>query len=192
MRLKRRTTRRGRIEIIPMIDTILILLVFYMTFSSFTQKEKRMNVKMPLIGRTMKAIPNDTPNLVLHVYDKNKIVVGGNQHDMVTLRETMMGFASIGQEMTVVIEAEPDTLYEDVIGALDACAAANLKKVALRPLANSSDVDAHHAIPTSTPTSIVNRPMHITPPTSTCRCSQPEDHATGCRRWSQVNRPNSQ
>ena len=138
MRFKRRTTRRGRIEIIPMIDTILILLVFYMTFSSFTQKEKRMNVKMPLTSRTMKAIHNELPDIVLHVYDKNKIVVGGNQHDMGTLRETMKEFAGIGQEMTVVIEAEPDTPYEDVIAALDACAMANLKKVAFRPLADSS------------------------------------------------------
>jgi biopolymer transport protein ExbD len=138
MKIKRRNTRRGRIEIIPMIDTILILLVFYMTFSSFTQKEKRMNVKMPLIGRTIKSLPNETPNLVLHVYDKSKIVVGDGQHDMATLREMMMGLAGIGQEITVVIEAEPDTPYEDVIGALDACATANLKKVAFRPLANSS------------------------------------------------------
>ena len=138
MKLKRRNIRRGRIEIIPMIDTILILLVFYMTFSSFTQKEKRMNVKMPLIGRKIKTTTNEIPNLVLHVYDKNKIVVGDSQHDMVTLREMMMGLASIGQEITVVIEAEPDTLYEDVISALDACATANLKKVAFRPLADSS------------------------------------------------------
>ena len=142
MEIKRRKIKRGRIEIIPMIDTILILLIFYMTFSSFTQKEKRMDVKVPLISRTMKALTKETPDVVLHVYDKNKIVVGGAQHDMVTLRETMMGFAGIGQEMTVVIEAEPDTPYEDVIGALDACAMANLKKVAFRPLASSSDAAA--------------------------------------------------
>jgi biopolymer transport protein ExbD len=138
MKLKRRNTKRGRIEIIPMIDTILILLIFYMTFSSFTQKEKRMDVKIPRVSRTTKAIPAEVPDIVLHVYDKNKIVVGSNQHDVVTLRGAMRGFASIGQEMTVVIEAEPETPYEDVIAALDACAMANLKKVAFRPLASPS------------------------------------------------------
>ena len=35
MKLARRTVKRGRVEIIPMIDTILILLIFYMSFSSF-------------------------------------------------------------------------------------------------------------------------------------------------------------
>jgi len=138
VKLKRRNIRRGRIEIIPMIDTILILLIFYMTFSSFTQKEKRMDVKIPRVSRTTKVPSSDILNLVLHVYDKNKIVVGGNQHDMSTLRDAMKEFAGIGQEMTVVIEAEPDTAYEDVIAALDACAMANLKKIAFRPLASSS------------------------------------------------------
>ena len=31
MKLKRRRVKRGRVEIIPMIDTIVILLIFYMT-----------------------------------------------------------------------------------------------------------------------------------------------------------------
>jgi hypothetical protein len=79
MKFKRRHTRRGRIEIIPMIDTILILLIFYMTFSGFTQKEKRIDVKMPLISRTAKSSTRNVLDVILHVYDKNKIVVGGNQ-----------------------------------------------------------------------------------------------------------------
>ncbi len=137
MKLRRRNTKRGRIEIIPMIDTILILLIFYMTFSSFTQKEKRMDVKIPLISKTMKALPNETPNIIVHVYDKNRILVGGGQHDIATLRETMMRYASIAHETTVLIEAEPDTLYEDVIATLDACATANLKKIAFRPVTSS-------------------------------------------------------
>ena len=137
MKLKRRNVKRGRIEIIPMIDTILILLIFYMTFSSFTQREKRMDVKMPPTGKMVKTTAKEKFDLVLHVYDKDKILVGNSQHDMLTLRAAMMEFASIGRETTVVIEAEPDTAYEDVIGALDACAMANLKKVAFRPLANS-------------------------------------------------------
>jgi biopolymer transport protein ExbD len=46
----------------------------------------------------------------------------------------MQQLASIGQDATVIIEADPDTNYQAVIGALDACAIAHLKKVAFRPL----------------------------------------------------------
>ena len=34
MKLKRSNLKPGRVEIIPLIDTILILLIFYMSFST--------------------------------------------------------------------------------------------------------------------------------------------------------------
>ena len=134
MKLPRRHPKRGRVEIIPMIDTILILLIFYMTFSTFTQKEKRIDAKLPLIST--RVAPTKVPlDIVIHVRDSDNIIVNGSAaFDMAGLRDAMMGLASVGQEATVVIEAEPDTKYQDVIAALDACAQAHLTKVAFRPL----------------------------------------------------------
>lgn len=139
MKLKRRATKRGRVEIIPMIDTILILLIFYMTFSSFQQKEKRIDAKMPLKGKPSVIKPTEVPlDIVLHVLNKDRIILNGSaEFDVVSLRDAMMGLGAIGQEATVVIEAEADTSYQDVIGALDACALAKLTRVAFRPLDTS-------------------------------------------------------
>ena len=140
MKLKRRNLKRGRVEIIPMIDTILILLIFYMSFSSFKIVEKRMDAKMPLLKKVATAVtPNEVPlDIVLHVKDRDQIVVNGSAvFDAVSLRDAMAGLSTVGQEATVVIEAEPDTAYSNVIAALDACALANLKNVAFRPLAEN-------------------------------------------------------
>ena len=137
MKLERRKVKRGRVEIIPMIDTILILLIFYMSLSSFKVSEKRIDAKMPLIAKmTAKEVTKQPLDFTIKVFDKNKIIVnnGATPFDLSTLRDAMMTLASIGQEATVVIEADPDTSYEDVVGALDACALANLKKVAFRPI----------------------------------------------------------
>ncbi len=92
---------------------------------------------MPLLRKVSTGAVTKVPlDFTLHVYNKDRIVVnnGATPFDMDTLRDAMMTLASIGQEATVIIEAEPDTSYEDVIGALDACAQANLKKVAFRPI----------------------------------------------------------
>ena len=126
--------KRGRVEIIPMIDTILILLIFYMTFSTFSKREKRIDAKLPLVSATI--APTQAPlDIVLHVKDKDTILVNNaNTYDIISLRDTMLQLATIGQEMTIVIEAEPETSYQDVIGVLDACAQAHLRKVAFRPL----------------------------------------------------------
>lgn len=135
MKLKRRAAKRGRVEIIPMIDTLLILLIFYMCFSTFNAREKRIDTKLPLVS--VKVAPTQVPlDIVLHVKDRDNIVVNSaNNYDLISLRDAMMQLAMIGQDTTIVIEAEPGTSYQDVIGALDACAQAHLTKVAFRPLA---------------------------------------------------------
>ena len=134
MKLRRRTIQRARIEIIPMIDTILMLLVFYMSFSTFNKRENRFNARLPLV--TSANTPAQAPlDIVLHVKDQNTIVVNAaTTYDIPGLREAMMQLTAIGQDTTIIIEAEPDTSYQDVVSALDACAQAHLAKVALRPL----------------------------------------------------------
>jgi biopolymer transport protein ExbD len=137
MKLKRRALKRGRVEIIPMIDTILILLIFYMTFSTFNKREKRIDAKLPLVSTRI--APTQVPlDILLHVKNKDDILVNkANTYDIVSLRDTLRQLATIGQDTTIVIEADPETSYQDVISVLDACAQAHLTKVAFRPLADN-------------------------------------------------------
>ena len=135
MKLPRRSVKRGRVEIIPMIDTILILLIFYMSFSTFSAKEKRIDAKMPLVAKAAPIAPTQvTLDIVLHVRNQDEILANGASYTADTLRDAMQQLASIGQDATVVIEADPDTNYQAVINALDACAQAKLTKIAFRPL----------------------------------------------------------
>jgi biopolymer transport protein ExbD len=134
MKLERRTLKRARIEIIPMIDTILMLLVFYMSFSTFTQREKRFNATLPVVSPSAAAtqVPLD---IVLHVKDRNNILVNNsNSYDVPGLRDAMMQLTAVGQDTTIIIEADPNASYQDVVSVLDVCAQAHLTRVALRPL----------------------------------------------------------
>lgn len=138
MKLPRRHVKRGRIEIIPMIDTILILLIFYMSFSTFAQTEKRIDARLPLISRKVAATAAPL-DILLYVRDKDNVTVNGQVgFTLETLRDAMQQLAMIGQQATVVIEADAETSYNDVIGALDACALAKISKVAFRPLLDRS------------------------------------------------------
>jgi biopolymer transport protein ExbD len=136
MKLSRRIVKRGRIEIIPMIDTILIMLIFYMTFSSFERVERQIEAKLPTFAPAhAPPPPQEALDILLHVHNAHDIVVnGGQSYDLESLRNAMLTLATFDQNATVVITADPDTRYQDVIGALDACAEARLTKVAFRPL----------------------------------------------------------
>ncbi|NQU11877.1 biopolymer transporter ExbD [bacterium] len=138
MKLPRRNGQRGRIEIIPMIDTILILLIFYMTFSTFCSSEKALEARLllkPRPGTEAGDTPPPPPEIVLHVFDRNRIVVNGHTvFDVNTLRAMLAQVTAGGLAARVVIEAEPATRYEDVVNTLDACALARLTQVGFRQL----------------------------------------------------------
>jgi len=136
VKLPRSNPKRGRVEIIPLIDTILILLIFYMSFSKFELKEKNMEAKLPALTVVQRENVTEVPlDVTLHVKSLAQIVVNdGAQYDATTLKDAMAQLGMMGQKVTVVIGADPDTDYQAVIAALDACAQANLTKVAFRPL----------------------------------------------------------
>ena len=132
MKIARRPSSRGRVEIIPMIDTILILLIFFMSFSTFDAKEQSIASKIPSRspgGPTDRTAPS-VLQIVLQVRNAREIVVAGTVYDPAGLRDVL---ALLGnQPVEVVIEAEPDTTYQAVITALDACAQAKLTRVGFR------------------------------------------------------------
>ena len=131
MKLKHRFLKRGRVEIIPMIDTILILLIFYMSFSTLGRTEKRLDVRMPPTrpGADI-GVSTETFLVSLHVQGPNKILVNNSVAcDLATLRELI---TPLGQfpDTRVVIDGNRDTSYQDIVRALDVCAQAHLTKVA--------------------------------------------------------------
>lgn len=130
MKLERRSCRRGRVEIIPMIDTILILLIFYMSFSSFAAKEKRMDARLPLRGTGGAGVFD----LVVHVRSETEIIVNGVTFDPAVFLASLTGLSAATDQINIVIEADAGTSYQAIIQVMDACAQAQLTRVAFRPL----------------------------------------------------------
>src|SRR2546421_2697942 len=79
MKLKRRKVKRGRVEIIPMIDTIVILLIFYMTFSRFAEATREANLKLPesRAGDEFKQLPNQ---VIINMYSADDISIDKHRY----------------------------------------------------------------------------------------------------------------
>ena len=88
MKLKRRQIKRGRIEIIPMIDTIVILLIFYMSFSRFAEMEREASIKLPqsVAGDGFKKTPNQ---IIINMVDSDDVTVGGHRYKVDELSELL-------------------------------------------------------------------------------------------------------
>ncbi|MEI6084458.1 MAG: biopolymer transporter ExbD [Verrucomicrobiota bacterium] len=131
MKLKRRKIKRGRVEIIPMIDTIVILLIFYMTFSRFAEASKEANLKLPKSKAGVDNKEGGPVQVVLNMYSKDKVILNKEQIPIEDLPARLMNIKKDPKyaKMLVVLRGDRNMTYADLSAFMKACAKARLADV---------------------------------------------------------------
>ena len=131
MKLKRRRVKRGRIEIIPMIDTIVILLIFYMTFSRFAEAGKENGFKLPdsRAGDEFKQLPNQ---VIINMFNKDEVYIAKQKYTMddvppflQSLREKDPRYA----KMSLILRGNREMTYADLSAFMKACAKSRIADI---------------------------------------------------------------
>lgn len=135
MKIRQRPTKRARIEIIPMIDVIFFLLVFFMISSLAMTKINSLPVALPKTDTSPESIKQ---NVVLTIRKDGAIFVNKTP---VTL--TSMG-VQLAYEMherpqdVVVVNADQGVNYGLVVQAMDQARKIGVRKFALATEASGS------------------------------------------------------
>ena len=131
MKLKRRRIKRGRIEIIPMIDTIVILLIFYMTFSRFAEAGKENGFKLPdsRAGDEFKQLPNQ---VIVNMFSKDEVYIDKQKYTMdevppflQRIREKDPRYA----KMSLILRGNREMTYADLSAFMKACAKSKITDI---------------------------------------------------------------
>lgn len=139
MKLERRKVKRGRVEIIPMIDTIVILLIFYMSFSRFVEQGKEAGIKLPsaIAGGELDQIPNQ---VIINMYDSKKMSIDKQEYNIDELPgqlrqlKTNMQASDPSNPMTIVLRADKTMTYKDLSGFMRAAAKAGIADITFATL----------------------------------------------------------
>ncbi len=128
MNIRRRTVKRARIEIIPMIDVIFFLLVFFMVSSLAMTKINSMPVALPKTSSSPEALKQD-------------IILTIKKDGAVFLNKTPVTLESLGSQLAyemhhdtqdiVVVNADEGTNYGLVVKVMDAARQIGVRKFAL-------------------------------------------------------------
>ncbi len=128
MEIRRRTVKRARIEIIPMIDVIFFLLVFFMVSSLAMTKINSMPVALPKTSSSPEAL-------------KQNIILTVRKDGSILLNRTPVTVDSLGQQLTyemhhnpqdvVVVNADRGVNYGLVVQVMDAARQIGVRKFAL-------------------------------------------------------------
>jgi biopolymer transport protein ExbD len=128
MRLQRRSIKKARIEIIPMIDTIFFLLVFFMISTLSMTQFKGMAVNLPKAASGQQA-PAESAAITI---DKDgRIFMNQQIIDTAALGDALKQQLANNAEMLVVINADDGVAHGQVVEVMDIARAANVAKMAI-------------------------------------------------------------
>jgi biopolymer transport protein ExbD len=128
MRIQRRSIKKPRIEIIPMIDTIFFLLVFFMISTLSMTQFKGMPVNLPKAASGQQA-PAESATITL---DKDgRLFLNQQAVDKAALGDALKQQLANNAEMLVVINADDGVAHGQVVEVMDIVRAANAVKMAI-------------------------------------------------------------
>jgi biopolymer transport protein ExbD len=128
MRIQRRSIKKARIEIIPMIDTIFFLLVFFMISTLSMSQFKGMPVNLPKAAAGQQA-PAESAAITI---DKDgRLFLNQQAIDQASLGDALRQELAKNAEMLVVINADDGVQHGQVVEVMDIARGANVAKMAI-------------------------------------------------------------
>jgi biopolymer transport protein ExbD len=134
MKVKRRQIKRGRVEIIPMIDPIVILLIFYMSFSRFAEIEREARIKLPTsrAGDEFKKLPNQ---IIVNMFSSDEVTVAGQSYKVGDLPNLLDRMKTSDPGLTsLILRGSRDMTYKDLSEFMKVCGKAGISDVTFATL----------------------------------------------------------
>ena len=128
MRIQRRSLKKARIEIIPMIDTIFFLLVFFMISTLSMTQFKGMPVNLPKAASGQRA---QAESAAITIDKDGRLFLNQQAVEKAALGEALKQQLAKNAEMLVVINADDGVAHGQVVEVMDIARDANVAKMAI-------------------------------------------------------------
>ena len=128
MRLPYATKKKARIEIIPMIDTMFFLLVFFMIATLSMTIQKVIQVDLPTAGSSTDHIPEQVS---LTLTKKGEVFFNKEPIVVLELEPRLQSLLQNRRHISVVINADEAVSHGRVIEVMDAVREAGILNMAI-------------------------------------------------------------
>lgn len=128
MRIQRRSSKKARIEIIPMIDTIFFLLVFFMISTLSMSQFKGMPVNLPKAASGQQA---PAESAAVSIDKAGQLFLNRQAIDKSALGESLRQRLAKNPQLLVIINADNGVEHGHVVEIMDMARSANVAKLAI-------------------------------------------------------------
>lgn len=122
MRFTKEEQEEPGFQMAPMIDCVFLLLIFFMSVSTFHQLESVEGINLPVADQS-RTIEGETQNLVINIKSDGAIVMNQNIYEPEQLARIL---SEVEIKQTIIIRADKTVPHGRVADVLSACAAAGI------------------------------------------------------------------
>ena len=108
-----------------MLDVIFLLLCFFVTVSVFSQWESEISIKLPS-AKTADEPERMPGEIILNVDQKGGVKVNGQAMSLADIEARLSRLSKFYPGQPVIIRADKETRYDDLVKVIDACRAGDV------------------------------------------------------------------
>lgn len=130
MNLRRRVPlHHPGIQLAPLVDVLLLLLIFFLLTWNAARNENELDVKVP---KASAAKERSAPigDVIVNVKSDGNVVVNRRQLTTAELADLLKNLVQLNSEQAVVIRGDEGGAYKNIINVLNICTEAGVTNVA--------------------------------------------------------------
>jgi biopolymer transport protein ExbD len=124
MQFTRKRRRPPMINIIPLIDVLVVLLIFYIATTVFKKPEPKIKIVVPDSSRAKAT--QDTPPTILYVTNDGKFFLGDEAVEPDKLADILKSKLAADPNFKVAMKADTKAAFGDIVKVMDAAHAAGM------------------------------------------------------------------
>ena len=118
MNLRSSRRKSPRVDVIPLIDVLMVLILFFLTSMQF-QEVRALNVKLPKIDTA--GANKITNQLIVSISKQGEYYLNGNKDSLEEIGEVMKASASLLKKPSVLVVADENVPLKHVTKVVDLC-----------------------------------------------------------------------
>jgi biopolymer transport protein ExbD len=118
MSLRRPRKKSPRVDVIPLIDVLMVLILFFLTSMQF-QDLRALNVKLPKIDSA--GSNKITNQLIISVSKEGEYYLNGNKDDLEEIGKVFRSSTQLPKKPGVLVVADEDVPLKHVTKVVDLC-----------------------------------------------------------------------
>lgn len=116
MPFERRARRRGRVELIPMIDVMTFLLVFFMLFTSFKTETRGLDINLP---KAASGSAQPAQSITVTIDASGRFFYGSHLVSAGSLARELQQKLKENPDVTIILRADEKVQYHYLVTAID-------------------------------------------------------------------------